>query len=297
MKRRTFIQTAAMASAALTIGCMGKASTDKTIGLQLYTFRNRIRRDEAGTSHYGAKEIQKVLAEIAEVGYKELEVFDYRNRSVFDIPYKEFNTMVTDLGMRITSGHYKTGQVNPEWAGTLVTDWEAAVEDAKAIGQEYVNVAWMDPSERQSIDDYKKVCELMNNANEVCKKAGVKLGYHNHDFEFVDIDGQTPYDVMLNELDSSIIFELDLYWITFAGKDPLQYFSKYPGRFELWHVKDMSKSDPKVQTDVGSGSIDFKPIFAKATKAGMKHYFLEQEDYPSSEIESVRNGYTYLQSI
>jgi sugar phosphate isomerase/epimerase len=279
------------------MGCSGTPAEKKSIGIQLYTFRNKIRKDSDGTSHYGADEIKKVLAQIADVGFKELEVFDYKDRSIFGIPYIEFNGMVTDSGMRISSGHYKTGQVNPDWEGTLVKGWENAVDDAKRIGQEYINIAWIDPSERESIDAYKRICELMNNANLVCKQSGVKLGYHNHEFEFDTLEGQVPYDVMLQELDPSISMEMDLYWITRAGKNPLDYFAKYPGRFEQWHVKDMSKADPKVQTDVGSGTIDFKSIFANKEQSGLKRFYLEQEDYPVSEIQSVKKGFEYLQSL
>jgi sugar phosphate isomerase/epimerase len=205
--------------------------------------------------------------------------------------------MIKDMGMKITSGHYGLGLSAPDQPSTIINGWEQAVGDAQKIGQESMVLAYLTESERKSIDDYKKVCEYLNTANETCKSAGVKLQYHNHDFEFETLDGQLPYDVMLSELDPSIPMELDLYWITYAGKDPFEYFSKYPGRFEQWHVKDMNKSNPKLQTDVGTGSIDFKAIFAKAELAGMKHYYVEQENYDVSPMDSVTNGYKYLETI
>lgn len=297
MKRRHFIQTTALASAGAVIyACGGKPSASsaaesqrgisKTIGLQLYSLRDIIRDDVKGT-----------MQKVSDIGFKELECWSYGDGNIFDMPYVDFNNMIKDMGMKITSGHYSLGLGLPEKQSTILNGWEAAVEDANKIGQESMVVAYLEKSERESIDDYKKVCQYLNAANETCKSAGVKLQYHNHEFEFETLDGQIPYDVMLSELDSSIPMELDLYWITYAGKDPFEYFNKYPGRFEQWHIKDMNKSDPKLQTDVGTGSIDFKAIFAKSELAGMKHYYVEQENYDVSPMDSVTNGYKYLETI
>ena len=297
MKRRHFIQTTALASAgAVFYSCAskstdgqvvaGQAESGKTIGLQLYSLRDIIKQDVRGT-----------MQSVADIGFKEIECYDYNNGSIFGLPYPEFGKMVADMGMHIVSGHYKTGQADPEFKGSLINNWEMAVTDAAKVGQSYLTVASMDIKERGSIDQVKHVCELLNNGNQVCREHGVKLAYHNHEYEFETLDGQVPYDVMLSELDPSIVMELDLYWITFAGKDPFEYFTKYPGRFEQWHVKDMNKTNPKLQADVGTGSIDFKAIFEKAELAGMKHYYLEQENYDVSPIDSITNGHKYLQSI
>jgi len=287
-----------MSTASLALlGCSSSSTqaANKSIGLQLYTFRRFFGKD--GNPTASSKEIQSTLKSIAQVGFGHLECFDYKDGLFYGIPYKEFNSMVQDLGMRITSGHYKTGQVHPDWKGTLVNDWEKAVQDASDAGQAYVIIAYMDERERQTIDDYKKVCELMNKASEVSKQAGIKLGYHNHEFEFIELEGQIPYDVMLQELDPSITMEMDLFWITNAGKDPLQYFNNHSGRFHQWHVKDMNKSDKRKQVDVGTGVVDFKRIFEKAEQAGMKYFYLEQEEYPISELDSVQKGYNYLQQL
>ncbi len=287
MKRRKFIQTTAMASAATFFYACGQSPPQaKTIGLQLYTLRNIIGKDVQGT-----------MKTVSEIGFKELECYGYGAGKIFDMPYADFNKLCGDLGMKITSGHYGLGMASPDWVGTIVNGWEQAVEDAKNVGQENMILAYLVEQERETLDSYKRVCELLNQANEVCKQAGMKLGYHNHDFEFVTMEGQIPYDVMLQELDLSINMELDLYWITRAGKNPIDYFEKFPGRFTQWHVKDMSKSDPALQTDVGTGAIDFQSIFAKAELSGLKHYYLEQENYAVSEVSSIKNGYKYLQSI
>lgn len=287
MNRREFVRTTALASTGLLLySCGVRENVTKPIGLQLYTLKDIIKDD-----------VQGILKAVAGIGFKKLEAYSYADGKVFgSLPYAEFIKMVNDLGMQVTSGHYGTGQVYPD-VGTLSTGWEMAVEDAAKAKQEFMVIAWLAPEERKSLDDYKRVCELMNTQNEVCRKAGIKLSYHNHDFEFVALEDQIPYDLMLKELDPSISMELDLYWINFAGFDALEYFKKHPGRFDQWHVKDRDKVDTSKQTDVGSGSIDFKPIFAAAGQSGLKHFYLEQEFFVGPQLDSITKGYKYLESI
>jgi len=291
MKRRQFIQTAAVASAAALIPSFAFAKSKRKIGIQLYTLRDVIFKDVQGT-----------LKQVADFGYQELELFGYNDGKVFGKPVSEFTKMVHDLGMKITSGHYATGLVNPPSGspivGTLVNQWEKAVNDAKVLGQEYMLVAYLQKDERKSLDDYKKVCELINKNAEVCKKYGIKIGYHNHDFEFEPIDGKVPYDLMLKELDPKLVsLELDLFWTIYANQDPIKLFEAHPGRFEQWHVKDMSKDDRKRNADVGTGTIDFKSIFAKAKESGMKHFYIEHDNFPVSSIESVKADAQNIKSI
>jgi sugar phosphate isomerase/epimerase len=240
------------------------------------------------------KDLPGTMKKVSEIGYKELETFSYGDDKIFGIPFSDFVTMTSDLGMKIVSGHYSTG-FNQTTKGNLRNDWEKAVSDAKAAGQEYSIIAWMDPDERKTLDDYKRVCELINKAGEMCKQYGVRMGYHNHDFEFEKIDDQVPYDVMLAELDPSLVcMELDLYWIIRAGYSPDDYFKKYPSRFELWHVKDMHKEDRTKNADIGTGSINFIEIFKQQSQSGMKHFFVEQETFETSSMASVENGFRYL---
>lgn len=291
MKRREFIQTAAIASAAALIPSFGFASPTKKIGLQLYSLRDIIFKDVEGT-----------LKQVAGFGYQELELFGYNDGKVFGRPVHEIVKLVSDLGMKIPSGHYGTGlvvQPNKQPAvGTLVNQWEKAVSDAKILGQENMVIAYLQKDERKTIDDYKKVCELINKNAEICNKYGIRIGYHNHDFEFDPIDGQIPYEVMLKELDpKSVSMELDLFWTIYANHDPIKLFEAHPGRFEQWHVKDMRKDDHKLNADVGTGTIDFKAIFAKAKEAGFKHFYIEHDTFPVSSIESVKADAQNIKSI
>ena len=287
MKRREFIRNTAFAAAATAVAPSFAFAEKRKIGLQLYSLRDVINKDVTG-----------ILKKVAEFGYKELETYGYNDGNLFGMKAKEFGDTVKGLGMKVTSGHYGTGQTNPAVKGTLSNDWERAVIDAKETGQEFMVVAYLVPEERKSLDDYKKVCELINKCGEIARKNGIRLGYHNHNFEFEKIAGQVPYELMLKELDPKLVsMEMDIYWVVNAGFDPLQLISKYPGRFEQWHVKDMDKADRKLNADVGTGSIDFKTIFTKASESGMKHFYIEQETYPKSSLESIESSIKNLSMI
>ena len=266
--------------------CVSLDKQYKNFGLQLYSLRDIIKKDVQGT-----------MKQVADIGYKKIEAYDYKDQKIFDIPYGDFIKMCNDLDIKITSGHYSTG-FNATTSGNLRNGWEQAVSDAKEAGQEYMVVPYMDKDERQTIDDYKKICELLNKGGEVCKQNGIRLAYHNHEFEFQKIDDQIPFDVMMAELDPKLVaIELDIYWIVYAGYNPVDYFSKYPSRFELWHVKDMEKDNRELNANVGTGSIDFVQLFGHAEHAGLKHAFIEQEDYPVSPMESIKVSHDNLKKM
>ncbi len=282
MNRRKFIQQSALA----TVGTMAlssfavKKQTD--IGLQLYTLRDVINKDVKG-----------VIEKVASLGYKKVETYGYNDGKLFGVSIKEFAIIAKNVKINVTSGHYLLGKADSTKSikGTLLNEWERAVADAKELGQEYMILGYLLPEERKSLDDYKRICETVNKSAEVCKKYGIKMGYHNHEFEFEKFDGQVAYDFMLKELDAKTIsMEMDLYWMHVANQSPIDYFSNYPGRFHQWHVKDMDKIDPKKQVDVGTGKIDFPSIFAKAKLAGLKNFYVEQEAYSISSLDSIEKS-------
>jgi sugar phosphate isomerase/epimerase len=282
MRRREFIQSSTMAViGTLAIPTFLHAAKQKAqIGLQIYTLRDSIFQDPKG-----------VLKQVADFGYKKVETFAYRDGSIFGMPFADFGKYMKDIGMKVTSGHYGLDQAKSD-------TWEKAVTDAKSIGQEYMVVPYLNEPDRKTIDDYKRVCEALNKAGEVCRKNGVKFGYHNHAFEFETLEGKVPYDVMLAELDPKLVdMELDLFWVVNAGRDPIQYFQKHPGRFTQWHVKDMDKNDRMRNANIGQGTINWKQIFAAAKKSGMKHFYVEQESYPGAPMDSVGENIKYLKTI
>ena len=283
LKRREFVQTAAFAAAGLlslpSFLAAGKGKGTKGLGLQLYTLRSTIPQDPKG-----------VLKQVSEFGYRELETYGYKDGQLFGMTIKDFNSYIKGLGMEVTSGHYGIDIIRG--------NWEQAITDAKSIGQKFMVCPYLTENERTSMDDYKRRCEEFNKAGELCNKYGIRFNYHNHAFEFYKFGNEIAYDVMLKELDPKLVgMEMDIYWVVNAGYDPLQYFQKHPGRFEQWHVKDMDKADKNKNADIGSGTIDFKAIFAKAKQAGLKYAYVEQESYPGEPIKSVEASAKYMKTI
>lgn len=275
--RRSFLKQTGLFSFAALVDPATLLKISNKIGVQLYTLRADIAKDAVGT-----------IAKVAAVGYKEVESFGYKEGKYFGMTAAEFSTFLKSKGLSHPSGHYSlTGIEN---------DIQKVIDDAKTAGQQYIVVASIPGDMRKTADDYKKIAARFNAAGEQCKKSGIRFGYHNHDFEFKDLDGQTGYDILLKETEASLVtFELDIYWASFAGKDPIAMFNQHPGRFELWHVKDMVTEPKKTFTEVGSGVIDFTKIFAAAKKSGMKHFFVEQDVCPGPPLESVEKSYRYIQ--
>ena len=281
MTRQQFLKLGALAtSAALLPSLDGMAQTPKKVGLQLYTLRDAMAKDPDGT-----------LKKVAAIGYKEVESFGYSDGKFFGKTPKEYAAKLKELGLSAPSGHYMTGKVMKA-KGTLTDDWKRAVADAAEIGQKYMVCAYLFPPERTKLDDYKQFADLFNRSAEVCRAAGIQFAYHNHDFEFKAMDGKIPYDLLLSNTDPKLVkMELDLYWATFAGQDPVALFKKHPGRFPLWHVKDMEKSADRAFAEVGTGSINFQRIFDAKKTAGMTNYFVEQDVCKRPPLESIAISY------
>lgn len=249
-----------------------------TVGLQLYTLRNEVSKDLAGT-----------LKRVAEIGYKELELFGYSNGTYFGKTPTELRSMLDGLGLKTPSGHFLVPQ--------LQKDWDRAIDHAKELGQSYMVCAYLFPQERTKLDDYKRYTDLFNKAGEACQKAGIQFAYHNHDFEFQPLEGQMPYDLILKGTDPKLVkLELDLYWATFAGKDPVELFKANPGRFPLVHLKDMAKTEKREFAEVGTGSINFQRIMDARKTAGIKHFFVEQ-DVAKEPLEAIAVSFRNVKKL
>jgi sugar phosphate isomerase/epimerase len=183
-------------------------------------------------------------------------------------------------------------------AAGLRSDLQQTIDAANTIGHQYAVCAYLLPEERKTLDDYRRLVELFNDAGERLKKAGLQFCYHNHDFEFTPIEDKIPFDLILAGTDPKTVkMELDLYWITKAGQSALKYFSAHPGRFPLVHVKDMDATPKHFFTEVGRGTINFKEILADSDKAGIKHYFVEQDETPGSPFASIKMSIDYLKQL
>ncbi len=273
--RRDFLRTAG----AITLGGLLTsekllAASSHPVGLQLYTLRDQLPKDPKG-----------VLKQIAAAGYKELESYQGEMGVYFGMKPTEFKKFVGDLGMTLRSSHVNTSK-----------DFEKTVSEAAEAGLKYVLSPY---SKKNTLEEYKRTTDEFNRLGEICRKSGIQFGYHNHDYAFKEIDGVVPYDMWLKETDPKlVVMEMDIYWVYRAGKDPIDYFNNYPGRFPLWHVKDMDKKKDEMNTEVGKGKIDFKKLFQHASKAGLKYAFVEQEDnYVPSPIASIKTSCAYLKGI
>jgi len=283
INRRTFLTHAGLIGAGVALlPKLSLAAGNRVAGLQLYTLRDELPKD-----------VRSVIAKVAKAGYKEVEVFGYSKQNGFwGLQPAEFKKLLDQHGLKSPSGHY--GMDRLLGVGKL-DEVEDAITAGKILGHQYITMPYVDAKFRKTAADLKNVAAKLNMAAKRVKAAGLKMAYHNHDFEFMPIDGTTLYEVLLKETDPTMVsFEMDLYWVVRAGQDPIKWFEKYPGRFTMVHVKDMDKQDRKLNTEVGKGYVNFKQIFAKAKLAGIKHYIVEQENFKIDPFVSITQSCKYL---
>jgi len=292
--RRDFLKiSTASALGMVALGPLGcsPAVVDKKsfgVGLQLYSIRDAMAEDVPGS-----------LKKVSDLGYKYLEMAGYSDGQFYGYAPADFKKIANDLGMEILSSHTMVE------AEGITLDNAKIMADAHAeLGAKYCIQPWVNEPDR-NIETYKKMIGDWNEVGKIMKGVGIQFGYHNHNFEFLNIDGIVPYyDLFLPEMDADLItMEIDLYWVTKAGQDPVEMFNKYPGRFQLFHLKDMYEETAPyfdvIKDDispVGAGLIDFKRIMAAKDVAGMKHFFVEDDNQgnglPFEGIETSINNIT-----
>ena len=280
------------------------------IGLQLYSIPHLLNEDFAGT-----------LKMLAELGYKELEfagpyahspqqvredsilakIFGLQDSGYYSHSPAELRALLDDLGLAAPSAHAALK--------TLQENLGEVLEAAQIVGHQYIVCEFL---KARTLDTYKESAMLFNQIGTRCQAAGIQFAYHNHSFEFEEMEGQIPYDVLLQETDPGLVgMELDLFWLKVGGADPLDYFARYPGRFPIVHLKDMAAEMEVINhwgafedsetirrifanlADVGHGIIDFGRILARAEQAGIKHTFVEY-DFPADELGFAQRSYYYL---
>ena len=278
MKRRDFLTASAgLAAGSLLLPQLVRSAANTrvtTVGIQLYTVRKEMLADPVGT-----------LKQLAKIGFRELESARSDKGNYYGLKPKEIRKITEDLGMKLRSGHIHVDK-----------DWERSIEEATQTGQQYIISAVL-PSQGQTIEHYQESADAFNKLGEECRKSHLSFGYHNHDSEFETVKGRVLYDILLERTNPSLVtMEMDLGWVVAAGHDPFQYFSKYPGRFPLWHLKDMDKAR-KQSTEFGKGKVDIRGLLQHTKQAGMKHFFLEQEEYAHSAFESIQIDYDYLSKL
>jgi sugar phosphate isomerase/epimerase len=275
--RRSFLKEAAIAGASGLIlpgyfPFTGFKPKLKNVGVQLYSVRKEMMADAIGT-----------LTRLGNIGYQEIESAQSEKGNYYGLAPKEIKKILKDQGMTLRSGHTHIDK-----------NWQKSIDEAAEAGQEYIICSVL-PSPGQTIENYQKSADMFSQAGEQCKKSGVLFGYHNHESEFQTVDGQVLYDVLMNRVQAELVhMEMDLGWVIAAGKDPLAYFGKYPGRFPLWHLKDMNVSEKK-SVEFGKGSVDIITLLKHGKEAGLKYYFVEQEEYALNAFDSLEYDYNWLE--
>ncbi|MDN5288099.1 MAG: Sugar phosphate isomerase/epimerase [Mucilaginibacter sp.] len=286
INRRSFLQQTGIISAGIMLppGFL-TAKTNRQYGLQLFAFREQL-----------PKEVNSIIPKIAKAGYKQVEPFGYSKANGFwGLTASEFKKLLDDNGLTAPSAHYSldsflssgnTGQI------------EEVIEAAKILGQKYIVLPYLNEQYRNSSDAMNTVVNKINIAADMVQQAGLKMAYHNHDFEFKKIEGQRLFDLLLNNTNAEqLSFEMDIYWVVRSGEDPLKWLNDHPNRFRLIHIKDMEKANPALNTEIGSGSIDYKTILKKARSAGVKYYIVEQENFKMDQFLSIEKSINYLKQI
>jgi sugar phosphate isomerase/epimerase len=277
MNRRAFLQRTAVGLATFglprrLVGVPQFTGLDR-IGVQLYTVRDAAQRDLEGT-----------LARVADIGYKEVEFAGYAGRTAAQV-----RDAIRRAGLRAPSAHVPLA--------ALGQGWDQVLDDAHTVGHRYLVIPWLDEKDRPNLDAYRRIADRFNRAGEAASRAGLRFAYHNHAFEFTRMENRLPYDVLLEATDPRhVLFELDLYWITKGGQDPLAYFARWPGRFRLVHVKDSAGPPEHQMADVGAGTIEWARIFAHRKQAGIEHFFVEHDD-PPDPFASIAASYAYLRDL
>ncbi len=275
--RRTFLETAGAAS----LACTGLApdllrATDPVrgidrIGVQLYTVRSEMQ-----------KSVERTLERVAAIGYREVEFAGYFDRSP-----QRIRSLLEANQLTSPATHIPLAFLEQRWQETL--------DLAETIGHRYLVVPSIPRRQRTTIDDYRRIAQLFNRAGAAARARELTFAYHNHDFEFVPLQGEIPFDVLTREADPDLVkLEMDLFWVIKGGHDPVEYFEPNPDRIPLVHVKDMDATGKMV--DVGAGQIDFARIFAKSEIAGIEHFFVEH-DTPADPFASITASYEYLREL
>lgn len=298
MKRRDFLKTSAAAGASIPL--LSSAIWAPTnpyvsqIGLQLYTVRDQMAADPMAT-----------LNAIKDAGYAQVEGGDPRT-------YAELWPTLRELGLTSTSTFFPWSFITGRW--DLVGQeapkdytFESLVEDAVKNDLKYLVYGFMLPPERETLDDYRRVAEKLNTAGELCQKAGIALCYHNHAFEFEPLDGQVPYRILMEEFEpGTMFFELDVFWASIAGHDPIGLMKELPGRIKLLHLKDKKPGTPTMFNheevakdafqELGDGEIDIMKIMQLAKQTGVEQCFVEQDQSPDP-LASINQSMQYLYNI
>ncbi len=285
MKRRDFLKDTTMSLCAMAMPELDFKRKSK-IGLNLFVLQDLMRAS-----------VEKTLADITKVGYKDIESTGYFDGLFYNQKPANFRRFLINEGLTMRSGHIQLGSEYSEDKGTIYNDWERAIADAAAVGQSYMVLGWIAPEFRRNINDYKKLAHQLNICGEECQKYGIKLLYRNHDFEFVKQETLEPYEILMRYTEPDFVgFELDTYWMLKADVRIASTIEKYKGRFPLIHLADIDHTPEKNSIELGKGSLDIKGILALQKMAGTERFYVGQE-ISKKPLESIETNLKYLRQI
>lgn len=289
INRKDFIvQSASLMSASLLAlhGFSKDPPAKYKMGLQLFTVRGPLARDLTST-----------IKKIASIGYEDCETYGYdpEQKKYYGIEASAFKQLLADNNMIVTSGHYDFTNYFNKPADAMMRYVDQCIEGAHALGQRYITWPWLDPAFR-TIENFKLLATKLNVIGERVNKAALGFAYHNHDFEFTDHAGENGYTIIMKETDPALVkLQMDLYWVMHSSKlSPSELFSLQPGRFVMWHIKDMDKIS-RDYSELGKGSIDFSVILPEASRAGLQYYYIEQGgNFAKDPIQSITDSAAYF---
>lgn len=319
INRRKFIKTSSLTAAGTMLTASSlitalKKTSNKKIGLQLWSIAKNLEKDFMST-----------IQMVSQIGYKEIELFGpypfssekdktswnaitkmlgFSQSGYFNHSVKQFKEILNEKGLSTPCMHVGLD--------TLRNKLNETAEAAHILGQQYAGIAAIPEEERRTLDDYKRISDEFNVIGEKAKALGIRFYYHNHGYGLKEMEGKIPFDIILERTDPSLVYlEMDIFWTTAGGADPIKYLDDNPGRYKLMHVKDMKKlvhfsgdgGNPQQWielfpyiTDAGSGVLDLKSILSHAQKSGVEHFIIEN-DVITNPKESLEKAYTYLSSL
>ncbi|MEH6680216.1 MAG: sugar phosphate isomerase/epimerase [Sediminicola sp.] len=289
MGRRKFIQQSGLLCSAALLPLPSFAWESKPrfkMGLQLFTVRDAMEKDPVST-----------LRTVASLGYQDLETYGYNGEKglYYGMESAHFKQLLDDLQLTASSGHYGFSDQFEKPNDQMERFVDQCIEGAHALGKSYITWPWLAPHQR-SLDSFKLLSAKLNSIGERVNKAGLGFAYHNHDFEFVEHDGAIGYDIILAETDPALVkLQMDLYWVVRSSKkSPKQWVAEQPGRYVMWHIKDMDKITEDY-TELGNGSIDYNEVLPDPVASGLEFYYLEQGgNFAQNSMQSITDSATYF---
>lgn len=283
MNRREFVAAVGSAAVLNPLGCASapsaqaaQARTLGRVGLQLYSLRDDARRD-----------LERTIANIAAAGYHDVELLGSMNN--FGMAATELRRVLDRNGLRAPSTHV---------SGNVVNDLQRNLDEAQILGHTYLTVASLPIQGTPTLDDYRRWADRLNEAGRVTRERGVWMAFHNHAGDFLVIDGQVAYDVLVARMDPTVTRQqLDTGNVAMANRNPMEYMQRFGDRYWSFHIKDVPQLGAKSDTELGKGVIDFRRLLASIDRIDDKHLFVEQETYPGAPIDSIRRDFTYISTL